>query len=141
MADRINLTTPTPTEAAPSVTSLVGGIVSDLQTLIRHEVTLARTEMKQEWEKTKTAASSMAFGAGLLTLAGILFSFTLVYLLLALVPALPEWADFGIVAVAFALVGGILMAAGRSQASEVNVIPPKTAQTMKENVQWIQNQT
>jgi Flp pilus assembly protein TadB len=136
MADRINLA-----DSPTSMTQLVGGIVADLQTLMRQELQLAKTEFRQEWDKTKTAAGSMAVGAGLLTVAGFLFCFAIVYLLSALAPSLPLWACFGIVAVALGLIGGILVAAGRSKASEIHVVPPQTAATMRENVQWLKNQT
>jgi len=136
MADRINAA-----DSPPSLTQLVGGIVTDLQTLMRQELQLAKTEIRQEWDKTKIAAGSMAAGAGLLTVAGLLLSFALVYLLQALAPGLPTWACFGIVGVALGLIGGILVGVGRSKAADINVIPPQTVETMKENVQWLKNQT
>jgi uncharacterized membrane protein required for colicin V production len=136
MSDRINAA-----DSPTSVTELVGGIVTDLQTLLRQELQLAKVEVLREWDKTKSAAESMAAGAGLLTVAGLLLCFALVYLFQALVPALPLWACFAIVGVALGLIGGILVGAGRAKASEVNVIPAQTAETMKENVQWLKNQT
>jgi len=140
MADRISEHLNAPD--APSLTSLVSGIVTDLQTLIRQEVTLARTEVKQEWDKTKSAAAAMAAGAVLCAIAGLMLCFMLVYFLNWLNPdALPLWACYLIVAVVFGFLGGICLAAGRTKANQVHVIPPQTAETMKENVQWIQNQT
>jgi hypothetical protein len=138
MADRISEHINAPD--APSVTSLVGGIVADLQTLIRQEVTLARTEVKQEWEKTKSAAGAMVAGVVLSALAGMMFCFMLVHFLNWLNPdALPLWACYLIVAVVFGFFGGICLAAGQTKAGHVHVIPPETAQTIKENVPWIQN--
>jgi uncharacterized membrane protein YqjE len=134
MADRLS------TESGPSLTALVSGIVGDLQKLVRQEIQLARTEVKQEWEKTKSAAGAMAVGAVLLSLGGVILCFGLVYLLWWLTD-LPRWACFGIVGLALVSLGGILLVAGRARASQVQVIPPQTAETMKENVQWIQNQT
>src|SRR5262245_61899496 len=132
MANRIN------TEESPaSLTQLVGGIVSDLQTLLRQELQLAKTELRQEWSKTKTAAGTMVAGATVLMLAGLLFCFALVYLLNVLAPGLPLWACYAIVGIALALIGGILVGVGQTKAAEVNVIPPQTAETMKENVQWM----
>jgi len=136
MADRINAA-----DSPASLTELVGGIVTDVQTLVRQELQLAKTEMRQEWDKTKTAAGSMAAGAGLLTAAGLLFCFALVYLLNAAASGLPLWACFGIVGVALGIIGGILVAAGKSKASDIHVVPPKTAETLRENVQWLKNQT
>jgi len=136
MADRINTA-----DSPASVTQLVAGIVTDLQTLMRQELLLAKTEMLQEWEKTKTAAGTMAAGAGLLTVSGLLLCFGLVYLLKELAAGLPMWACFAIVGVALGLIGGILVGAARAKASDINIIPPQTAETMKENAQWLKNQT
>jgi len=136
MADRINAT-----DSPASMTELVGGIVSDMQTLLRQELQLAKTEMRQEWDKTKTAAGAMAAGAGMLTVSGLLLCWALVYLLNWAAPGLPLWACFAIVGVALGLIGGILIGVGRSKAADVHVVPPQTAETMRENVQWLKNQT
>jgi len=142
MADRINFSNePGPSlEQGPSLTSLVSGIVNDLQVLIRQEIQLARTEMQKEWAKTKSVAGSMIAGAALLSAAGILFCFMLVYIL-DKYTAIPLWACFGIIGLVLAIAGGFLIAAGRARASDIHVVPPQTAETMRENVQWIQNQT
>jgi hypothetical protein len=58
--------------------------------------------------------------------------------LLALTP-IPLWGCFAIVAGVITAFGVGLLLAGRTKATEVSVIPPQTAQTMKENVEWIQN--
>jgi hypothetical protein len=137
MADRVNAP-----DTPASLTQLVGGIVGDMQTLLRQELHLAKTEMRQEWGKTKTAAESMAVGAGLLTASGLLLCWALVHLIWwATSEAIPLWACFAIVGVALGLIGGILVGIGRSKAADVNVVPPQTAETMRENVQWLKNQT
>jgi hypothetical protein len=135
MADRIN----TPVEATPSVTSLVSGIVHDFQQLLRQEVQLAKTEMRQEWEKAKTAAGAMAAAASLLTVGALLLCFMFVYLINYFGVAL--WGCYGIVGGVLVLAGLVLVGLAYSRAQSVHVIPPQTAQTLKENVQWIQTQT
>jgi hypothetical protein len=134
MSDRI------PTELPPSMASLLGGIVSDVQTLVRQEIALAKTEMLREWDKAKTAAGSMAAGAAILALGGILLCVSVVGVLHE-VAGLPWWASFLIVGGVLAVLGAMLFGTGRNQAAHVNVIPPQTAETMKENVEWIRNQT
>jgi hypothetical protein len=128
-----------PTTDGPSLTSLVSGIVTDVQKLVHQEIQLARTEIKQEWDKAKSAAVSMLAGVLLLTLGGLLLGFMLVYLVNWF--GVPLWGSFGIVGGAFALLGLLLAGMGYAQARRVNVIPPQTVQSLKENVQWIQRQT
>ena len=134
MADRI------PTESPQSMASLLGGIASDIQTLVRQEITLAKTEMLREWDKAKTAAGSMAAGAAVLAAGGLFLGMTVVCVLRE-VAGLPWWASFLIVGGALAVLGAVLFYTGRNKAAQVNVIPPQTAETLKEDVQWIRNQT
>jgi hypothetical protein len=134
MADRI------PTDTSPSMASLLGGIVNDIQTLIRQEMALAKAEMVREWDKAKTAAGSMAVGAGVLALGGFFLCVTLVCVL-AEVAGLPWWASFLIVGGVLTVVGGVMFFVGRARAAEVHVVPPQTVETLKEDVQWIRNQT
>jgi hypothetical protein len=122
------------------MSALVGGIVQDAQQLIRQEVTLARRELQQELDKAKTAAVSFGVAVGVLVLSAVLLSFMLVYLLSDMA-GLPWWASFAIVGGVLAVVGGILMAVAKNQASEVHLMPRQTVETMRENVQWLKNQT
>jgi hypothetical protein len=141
MADRISsMTTPATGDATPSLATLVGGIVNDLQTLIRQELQLARREVQQEFEKAKFGIGLLAGGAGLLALAVLPLLFMLVYLIKEYT-TIPLWGCFGIVGGGFALLGGLLLAAGVAKVRQIHLVPPQTAQTMKENVQWIKNQT
>jgi uncharacterized membrane protein YdjX (TVP38/TMEM64 family) len=134
MADRI------PTESSPSVASLLGGIVSDLQTLIRQEMALAKSEMIREWDKAKTAAGSMASGAAVLALGGFFLCVTIACVLTEVV-GLPWWGSFLIVGGVLTGAGAVLFLFGRSRAAEVHVVPPQTVETLKEDVQWMRNQT
>lgn len=129
----------TRTENQPSVANLVGGIISDAQTLIRHELELARQEVRQEWTKAREAAMSMAAGALTAVLAVVLLCFGVVHLLAAVTP-IPLWGWFLIVGGLLGAVAVALFLTGKLRADEVNVIPPRTAETMKENVEWLQNQ-
>ncbi len=134
MSDRL------PADTGPSMASLLGGIATDLQTLIRQEIALAKAEFMREWDKAKAAAGAMAVGAAVLAL-GALFLCLCVVSVLHEAAGLPWWASFLIVGGVFTGLGAVLFFIGRSQAARVNVVPPQTAETMRENVQWIRNQT
>jgi len=134
MSDRIS------TESPPSMASLLGGIVSDIQTLVRQEIRLAKAEMMREWDKAKIAAGSMLVGATLLALGTVLLSVAVVCVLHE-VAELPWWASFLIVGGVLTGLGAMFFLTGRSQAANVNVTLPQTTETMKENVEWIRNQT
>jgi hypothetical protein len=134
MADRI------PAEVSPGMASLLGGIVSDVQTLVRQEIALAKTEMMREWDKTKTAAGSLVAGAVTLAVGGLFLCLTVVAVLHE-AAGLPWWGSFLIVGGVCTAAGAALYFAGRAKAAQINIIPPQTAETLRENVQWIRNQT
>jgi uncharacterized membrane protein YqjE len=139
MADRIPTATDETAHANPSVTSLVSGIVTDVQRLVHQELQLARTELRQELDKAKTAAGALAAGAVLLGIGLLLLCFMFVYLINYF--GVPLWGCLGIVGGVLLLAGVVLAGTGYARAKSVHVVPPQTAQTLKENVQWIQNQT
>ena len=129
-------------EAPPSVASLVGGIIGDAERLVRQEIALARREIQQEWEKARAAALAMAVGLLVLLLGGVFLGTMVVYMIHELSrQQVPLFGAYGIVGGACAVIGGVLFYFGTQKAKEVNVVPPQTAETMKENVQWMQNQT
>ena len=123
-----------------SLASLLSGIVNDAKNLLIDEVTLAKLEMQSELHKTKEAAVSFAIGAGIAVVGGFLLLFMLVYLLAALT-TIPLWGCFGIVGIVLLGVGLALLYRGKRTAEQINVGLPKTTTTVKENAQWLKEQT
>src|SRR5438874_8293974 len=115
MADRI------PADTAPSMSSLLGGIANDLQTLVRQEIALAKTEALREWDKAKTAAGSMAAGVATLAVGGLLLLLAVVCVLHEPV-GLPWWASFLIVGGVLTVLGLVLFFTGRNKAAQVHVV-------------------
>jgi len=133
--------------AEPTTTSLLGGIISDFGDLIKQEIRFAKAEFKSDLGKAREAATTLCIGVGVASVAGLLLVWMLVYLLHWLtVPAgmadpakLPLWACFGIVGLVFGVVGGVLIGSGIRKFQSNNPLPDQTAQSIKENVQWIAN--
>lgn len=124
----------------PSVASLVGGIISDAQDLLRQEIALARQEVREELSKTKAVAISFGIGTCIAAAGSVLLCFMLVHLLhwfgngqIAL------WGCYGIVGSLLALGGAALILQARNTAQQIDFVPRQTVETMKENVQWITN--
>jgi hypothetical protein len=125
-------------ETGPSLTALISGVVADMQRLVRQEVELAKTEVRQEWHHAKTAAGAMTAGVVLLGLGVLLLCFMFVYMIHYF--DVPLWGCFGIVGGLIFLAGVVVAGTGYAKAHQVHLVPPQTAETLKENVQWIQNQ-
>jgi uncharacterized membrane protein YqjE len=121
-----------------SVGELLGRVTSDLSTLMRQEVELAKVEIKEEATKAGKASGTLV-GAGLV---GYL---VLVFLSLALMFALDQVMPIGwaalITAVLLGIVAAVLFVVGRRQLKQVNPKPEQTVETLKEDVQWAKNRT
>jgi len=131
-----------------SVATLVGGIVSDVQDLIKQQLQLTRKEIEADFRKTREAASVLAVGAGLLFLGGFAFCLMVAHLIHFLAtPAgvtpdsatIPLWGCHAIVAAVFLIGGGGLAFAGKKKFDSFNPLPDESAQVLKENLEWIAN--
>jgi Putative Actinobacterial Holin-X, holin superfamily III len=124
-----------------SLALLLGGVINDLQLLIKQEAALARREFADQMRKTKEAALSLGIGIGIAALGGGLLILMIVHLLSWAVPSIPLWGSYGIVGAVLAGAGAILLLKGKSKAEEIQLVPPQTAETIKENLQWITKRT
>jgi len=123
-----------------SVATLIGGIVNDAKDLLLNEFTIAKLEMQQELRKTKSAALAFAIGAGVIGIGGLFLLLMCVQGLVVLLD-IPLWGSYGLVGGLLFVVGAILLLRGKQTAEQIDVIPPKTASTLRDNAQWIKEQT
>ncbi|MFL6002478.1 MAG: phage holin family protein [Nocardioides sp.] len=120
-----------------SLGDIVGDISKDLSSLVRQEMDLAKTELKQEITKTGK-------GAGMLGAAGVAGLLTLVFLSLAVTHLLDNWMPVELAALIVSLLWGaaaaVLAVRGRNQVQQANPQLPTTQHTLKEDVQWAKAQ-
>lgn len=120
-----------------SLGAIVGDISADLSNLVRQEMELARTELKQE-------ARRVGKGAGMFGAAGIAAYLTLFFLSFALAHLLDNWmpAEVAalIVGLLWAIVAAVLAVSGRKEIKEADPQLPKTQQSLKEDVRWAKEQ-
>jgi hypothetical protein len=112
-----------------SVGQLIGEVTSDLSTLLRQELELAKAEVKQEATKSGKAFGMLG-GAGF---AGYMVAlFLSIALWWGLANAMDEgWAAL-IVAALWAVIAAVLTTLGRQRLRTVNPKPERTIQTLKE---------
>jgi uncharacterized membrane protein YqgA involved in biofilm formation len=127
------------TDTSPSMASLVSGIINDAQQLIRQEVTLAKREIQEELNKAKIAAISFGIGIMVSALGGLMIC-VMIALLIGQALNNNYWAGFGIFGGFLICVGGALFFMAKTKVQAMSMMP-QTVETMKENVQWIKNQT
>jgi hypothetical protein len=120
-----------------SIGSLIGEVTEDISKLFRQEVALAKAELKEEATKAGKAGGMLA-GAGFAGyMVAVLLSLALVFALDAVMPL--GWAAV-IVAVLWAVVGGVLYTMGRKRMKDVDPVPRQTVETLKEDAQWVRDQ-
>lgn len=118
---------------------LLKRLTDDTGTLVQQELELAKAEV------TETAKEA-GVGVGQLGAAAIVAMYALgaltVCAIAALALALPVWLSALIVAAVYAIAALVLALLGRNRLRQA-VSPPleQTQQTMKENVEWLQDRT
>jgi len=123
------------TESGPSVAELVTGIVHDAQNLLGQQLALFKQEVREDIQKARDAALSLALASGLLFVGAIMLCLMCAYLLHELAE-FRLWSSFAIVGGVLTLVGGVLAYIGREQLRTVHPIPEKTAKALEENLEW-----
>ena len=111
-------------------------IIGNVQEMVRSEVRLARVELREEATKSARAGAMLAAGGVMGLIAGV-FLLVCVAQLLDLV--MPDWAAALIVALALGIPAAILISRGRERLHVP--MPEKTIENVKENVEWMKNQT
>jgi hypothetical protein len=126
------------TRPEPSLASLVGGIVRDVQELLKQQLTLFSTELRRDVAKAKEGALALLAGAAVGLVGAFVLAVAGAKLLYWLFPQhLAEWGCYGIVGVVLLALGAALLARSRQELSDVSVEQSVTA--LKENVEWKTN--
>jgi uncharacterized membrane protein YqjE len=121
-----------------SISEILQDVLRNLQSIVRSEVRLAKTEVGEEFTKAKPAIVLLAGGA-MCGLFGVLF--LLLTTMYAIALALPLWASALVVAVVLMIITAITLKAGQKRMERVHPLPDKTIASMKENAEWAKQQT
>src|SRR5947209_13905782 len=129
-----NLGTPVTAEGRPdvdgtSVGQLISEVTTDLSTLMRQELALAKAEVTAEAKKAGQ-------GAGLFGAAGFAGYMVLLFLSFTLLYVLNNAMDNGwaalIVALLWAVIGAVSFVLGRKRFKQVNPKPERTVETLQQ---------
>jgi uncharacterized membrane protein YqjE len=118
------------------MTEVVKDIITNVQEMVRSEARLARVELREEASKTARAGAMLAAGGVLGIIAGV---FALVFIAQLLDMVMPDWAATLIITLALGIAAAVLISKGRGRLHVPT--PDKTIENVKENVEWMKNQT
>jgi len=121
-----------------TIGSALGNVAEDFSRLVRQELELAKVEVREEAAAAGRAGAMFGIAMVAALMIVVLLSFGLVYALAEVMP--PGWAAL-IVAIIWAVVGGISYAVGRQRMRAVKVVPEKSVQSVKEDMRWLRNPT
>jgi hypothetical protein len=115
-----------------SLSELLSDVTTEVATLFRKEVELAKAETTEQVSRAAKAGGMLGAAAIIGFLDLILFSFAAAW---ALSEVVPEGVAFAIVGVVFAIVAGVLALAGKKRMASISPVPTQTVQTLKADVQ------
>jgi uncharacterized membrane protein YqjE len=125
-------------EESRGIGDLLGDLGRQVSTLVRKEIDLAKVEVTSGVGRMSRGAA-MAVAGGLLAYAGLLV--LLGAIVLALIDAgLDPWLAALIVAAVVLVIGGVIVSMGVKGIREANPAPTETAETVKENVEFVKEQ-
>jgi uncharacterized membrane protein YqjE len=120
-----------------SIPEILQDVLTNIQDIVRAEVRLAKAELGEELNAARSGGLLIGIGA----VAAI---FSTLFLLLACVYALarvvPDWAAALIVAAAVGIAAAVTLSLGLKRLKTIRAAP-KTAASLKENVQWARQLT
>lgn len=122
-----------------SLGELFGDLSAETSTLVRKEVELARHEMTRSLAVIARNSALIAAG-GVIAYAGAIV--VLIGLGWALIDAgLPRWAGFVVIGAITLVVGAVLSLWAKQSMSRVSIVPEKTVDTIRQDVEWAKEQT
>ena len=124
---------PSAEPGAGGLGALISGLMTDLQGLLRGEVRLATTELKEEATAAAGGAATVAAG-GVAGLVGVVFLMHGVADLLSRI--MPRWAANTLVGLGLLAGAGSLGLSGKEKLSAAKLAPQQTLQTLRENTAW-----
>jgi uncharacterized membrane protein YqjE len=121
-----------------SVSDVLQDILRDLEDMVRSEIRLAKVEIREEVRRTVSSSVWIAAGAAVAVSA---WSFLLWALVFALATRMPMWAATLVVAGVMGAAAAVLIMGGIRRATRIQPIPERTVESIKENLEWMKQQT
>lgn len=120
-----------------SLGDLFSELTHEMTTLVRQEVSLAKTEMSKKAADVGKDIAFLAAG-GALAYAGLLA--IIAAIIIGVAHVLPWWLSALLVGVVVAAIGGFLVWKGIDNLKQVELAPTTTLDTLKEDKAWAQDQ-
>jgi hypothetical protein len=128
-----------PVNTRPTAARLLNEITEDAGRLAGQQVDLFKAEVCAAAGQLSMSAQLVGVGAALAGVGLVCLAAGLALLLHDLVPSLPAWACWLILAAVFFAVGGAVLYLGRARLACLTPLPKQSLAAFRENVSWIAN--
>jgi uncharacterized membrane protein YqjE len=125
------------TQNGRSVPEVLQDIVGNIEEIIRSEFRLAKAEVREEASNAAPPLKMIVVGAGIGFYA---LGFLLFTLVMGLATMVATWLAALMVGAVLGIIALALITTASKRLKQVNAVPERTIETMKENVQWAKNQ-
>ena len=115
------------------VGSILLDIVGNIQSIVRSEVRLAKTELREELSGAGSAVARTTVGALLGAYAGL---FAMVAVVSALALYMPMWLAALVVSLTLGIAGLTTVMSGLRLFARVDLVPDQAVQSVKEQMTW-----
>jgi len=122
-----------------SLPDLLSDLTTQMTTLVRQEVELARTEMTSKASRAGRGAAMIGAGGAVAYAGFLVLAAAVVALLVEL--GLDLWLAALIVGIVLAAIGGFLAFQGQNTIKRTSLAPERTIQTLQDDAEWVRGQT
>jgi hypothetical protein len=120
------------------IAEVVQDILRNAQDMARSEIRLAKTEIREDIRRAVSSGTWIAAGTLGAVSACIFLLWTVAY---ALATRMPMWTATLVVAIVMAAGAAVLIMGGIRRVKRIQVIPERTVESVKENLEWIKQPT
>jgi uncharacterized membrane protein YqjE len=123
----------------PSVGELFGQLSQDMSLLFRQEMQLAKAELSDKISRATSRLASLVAGA-LIAWLGALALVAGIILVLDQPVGLASWLAALLVGIVLAGVGAFLLRGALRDLKQLDLVPRRTVETLKDDVRWAKEQ-
>ena len=121
-----------------STAEILRDIIGDIQEIIHSEVRLAKAEVTEKAQRLGRCGGMMGGAAVFGLFAGACFVTTIIA---ALALALPVWLAALVTGISLTFTAFALYLGARARWQQVNPVPGRTVQTVKDDIAWAKHRT
>ena len=125
-------------EGGGGIGDLIGSLITDVQTLVRGEIKLARAELDEKLD-TLLVSAIWLLGGALVAFAGLVVLLQALAALLTLV--MPAWVAFLVVGAVIIVVGALVAKSGLDALSLKTLTPSRTVSNLEKDVRAVKENT